>query len=103
MIASGERRPQHPRPTASQDRVRDLPSSYAAHCFNQAFTLVDPDECKSGQCQQMKMPKLIPVSLGIFTFSLSVRPISLRLSPSPTERVVRKQSSCGRWQTLFVS
>jgi hypothetical protein len=50
-----------------------------------------------------KMPKLIPVSLGIFKFSLSIRPISLRLSPSPTERVVRQQSSYGRRKTLLVS
>jgi len=40
---------------------------------------------------------------GHFRFSLSVRPISLRLSLSPTAHVAPQQSSCGHWQTSFAS
>jgi hypothetical protein len=39
---------------------------------------------------------------GHFKFSFSVKPF-LQLSLSPTVPVVSQQSSCGRWQTLFVS
>jgi hypothetical protein len=88
-------------------RITDCRVAGLAFCngyyFFESFSTTERVSCKSGQCKQMKMPKLIPVSQGIFTFSLSVRPISLRLSPLPTGRVVRQQSSCGRWQTLFVS
>jgi hypothetical protein len=64
-----------------------------------AFTLIELDARKSGQ---LKTPRLICES-GRFNLSFLFKPISLPLSPSPTERVVLPQSFYGRWQTLFVS
>ena len=55
-----------------------------------------------GRASNEKTPRLI-CEYGRFNLSLPFKPISLRLSPSPTERVVLPQSSYGRWQTLFVS
>jgi len=46
-------------------------------------------------------PQVRLASLAVFRLS-PFKPISLRLLSSPTERVARQQSSCGRRQTLFV-
>ncbi|MGC1649126.1 MAG: hypothetical protein WA741_25170, partial [Candidatus Sulfotelmatobacter sp.] len=43
------------------------------------------------------------VSLGAFRLTFPFKPISLRLSLSPSGRVVRQQSSCGQRLTSFAS
>jgi hypothetical protein len=54
----------------------------------------------------IKNAQTYEMSLGVFRverLSFTFKPIFLRLSPSPNERVVLPQSSYGRWQTSFVS